>query len=543
MKNELPEAAEKLVQALYLPSQSLWQRFDLRESPHDLIRKLELTKNSAVIPDLLPLLLCADQKISVAAAKAVHSLMRHIPLSEYPNFDNSVRQSYSNWKARREPWYRIKSGDITRLASIADFAVSILGIASCHHNGFVREEAIRRLALTRNGSELPFLLMRLNDWVEVNRKTARDLVLGRTASDYAPHFVSCLPLVLHLKTFLRTDQSDIVSRIESVLESPQARSALSLGFESSDRAVRWFCYERILSTTKPPDHSIMQRAFADHDPYLRLRAVGRLQDALPNDAYRPFLDQARKDPSTPVRRKAMQLAVEKYPHDAEQEFRSALLDANAGIREAGRYFFRNSQTLDLRAFYLATTQQSAGRKLIAAISGLGETGGMSDSILLQPFLESPGPGIRLAAIRSLAILNPTQYTDHFVRAISDSSAKVSRAAALIVAKKVNLVDRDRLWAVFEESQYLHGKGQALFLLARISKWYSLTFLLLSLTEHNDHLNGLSKTYLRRWLARFNRSFSAPTTSQVVRLRKILETHDLLLESQMKDDLISILKRY
>jgi hypothetical protein len=50
MKNELPEAVEKLVQALYAPPKSLWQQFDLRESSVELIHKLELTEDPMVIP-------------------------------------------------------------------------------------------------------------------------------------------------------------------------------------------------------------------------------------------------------------------------------------------------------------------------------------------------------------------------------------------------------------------------------------------------------------------------------------------------------------
>jgi len=45
----------------------------------------------------------------------------------------------------------------------------------------------------------------------------------------------------------RTDQADLVNVIASVLEAPLARPALSAGFESSDRYVRWFCFERALS--------------------------------------------------------------------------------------------------------------------------------------------------------------------------------------------------------------------------------------------------------------------------------------------------------
>jgi hypothetical protein len=137
---------------------------------------------------------------------------------DYTHFDQSVRQSYSNWRIHREPWFAIKPRDVARLAKLGESAVCILGIASCHGNGYVRAEAIRKLGKIRNGSELPFLLIRVNHWVEVNRASAHELILARARIDYAQHLVTCLPLVMRLKKIVRTDQSDLVNALTSVLE-------------------------------------------------------------------------------------------------------------------------------------------------------------------------------------------------------------------------------------------------------------------------------------------------------------------------------------
>jgi hypothetical protein len=96
----------------------------------------------------------------------------------------------------------------------------------------VRAKAIRELGRIQNGSELPFLLIRVNDWVEVNRASASELILGRARTDYAQHFVTWLPLVIRLKKIVRADQSILVSVIQSTLESPQA-SETSAGSASN----------------------------------------------------------------------------------------------------------------------------------------------------------------------------------------------------------------------------------------------------------------------------------------------------------------------
>jgi HEAT repeat protein len=437
----------------------------------------------------------------------------------------------------------IKPRDVPRLAKLGESAVSILGIASCHGNGYVRAEAVRELGKIRNGSELPFLLIRVNDWVDVNRQSARELILARARTDYAQHLVTWLPLVLRLKRIARTDQSDLMNVITSVLEDPQVRPALSSVFESADRYVRWFCYERALNRTAGADLDVLQRALSDTDPYVRGRALGKLQSILPNEAFRSLLSHARHDPNMSVRREALQLSAEKYPGDAESEFRSALLDPNAAIREAARYFLAKNGSLDFRAFYLERLDRSAGREQLAAIHGLGETGGATDSQFLERFFQSPSPRIRLAAVRGIANLNSDAYTNEFLLSLKDSSPRVAREAAIVLTKKANSVGGKRLSEVFEQCAYRHGKRLALFLIARVSKWDNLIFLLLSLSEKDESLLDLSRTYLARWLVRYNRSFSTPTADQLTRLRTILEERQELLNSGTRTQLGLILKNF
>jgi hypothetical protein len=141
-----------------------------------------------------------------------------------------------------------------------------------------------------------------------------------------------------------------------------------------------------LSIIGVANSDVLQRAMVDSGPYVRRRALGKLRSNLPNDAFRSLLSQARQDPNMPVRRDALQLSAEEYPNDAEAEFRSALLDPNIAMREAARYFFRKDANLDFRRFYLERFRDSTGRQLLAAVSGLGETGVIAAQV---PFRMAP----------------------------------------------------------------------------------------------------------------------------------------------------------
>jgi HEAT repeat protein len=228
--------------------------------------------------------------------------------------------------------------------------------------------------------------------------------------------------------------------------------------------------------------------------------------------------------------------AEKYGDQAEQEFQSALLDANIGVREEAQYFFRKKSTLDLRVYYPQILNTSTGRKLCAAVAGRGETGLPKDLQLVERFVADRSSKVRAAALHAIARLNPDACLDQFVLALDDPSAKVTKEAVAALSKKSNSIGSQRLWEVYKLCRYLHGKRRVLYLLARISTWDSIAFLIQSLADQDDSLVELSQRYIVRWFARYNRSFSVPSAEQLATLRSVLSRCNLLVSSETQRQL-------
>ena len=164
MKNRPSESTERLIESLYA-KKGLWDRFVQLDPQYEIIRQIAEAGEPAAIPDLLPILIIGDRRSILASAKAIHHLLQMLKPTDFVRFDEFVRQGYADWNARREPWYSMKPKDVGHLASMEETSVWLLGIASCHTNGYVREAAVRELGKTEAGAELPFLLIRANDWV------------------------------------------------------------------------------------------------------------------------------------------------------------------------------------------------------------------------------------------------------------------------------------------------------------------------------------------------------------------------------------------
>ena len=159
MKNKPSESTERLIESLYF-KKGLWDRFVQKDPQDEIIRQIADAGEPAAIPDLLPFLIIGDRRSILASAKAIHSLLQMLKPTDFVRFDEFVRQGYADWNARREPWYSMKPKDVGHLASMEETSVWLLGIASCHTNGHVREAAVRELGKTEAGAELPFLLIR-----------------------------------------------------------------------------------------------------------------------------------------------------------------------------------------------------------------------------------------------------------------------------------------------------------------------------------------------------------------------------------------------
>ena len=541
MRNKPAPSTEILIQSLYV-EKGLWARFRQSNEAAKVIQQIAAEGDPAAIPDLLPILMIGDSKTIPACAKAVHSLLQRLQPAEFVGFDEFLRRGSGGWHVRRESWYTLKPKDISRFATMGESSVSLLGVASSHMNGRVREAAIRELGKIESGTELPFLLVRANDWVPEIRTAAQNLLMSRVRSNYIHHFMVWLPLVLRLKEVRRGDHSAVIEGIRSIFASTEAHEIVRQGFKSRDRLTHRFCFEIALNM-QVNALSTLQRAFVEGDSEVRKIAVRKLGSMLPGRETKELLTRARDDASTEVRREALRIIGEQYAEEAAGQFRSALLDKNVAVREEAHYYFRQKGTLDLRAYYLEAIKSLRGRQLCAAVGGVGEVGLAKDAKALGDFARDESSKLRVAALHAVARLDPDGYVDEIVEALQDRSRRVSREAVLTLSKKANSVGGARLWEVYEGSQFAHVKCGILYLLGRINKWDSIAFLIRSLKDDNHAVVELSRRYIARWFARYNRSFAKPTREQIVRLKSTLLECKLLVSPGIGSQLELLLNSF
>lgn len=511
-----------LVQRLYDPSvversAPRWPDALLR-----LLGEVATSGTAAVVPHVLMLIDDEDRRVAEASTGTIAGILTRISPARLLALDSILRGGASYPAPRRSTWNRLSPKRLDRQPAFGGFAPDLLGLASMHPSGYVREAALKRLAERDDGTEIPYLLVRANDWVAPVREAALAALRARLRPGYARHLVRSLPLVARLADCSRYDHAPLVADILGRLRDAESRPALLEGLSSADRAVRRACFRLAIEAVDLPLPEFLGGILRKDDPTLRLWAARTAAARLAVEDFLELVPVMRRDRFMPVRREALLGLVERSPDPAGPALRAALLDPNASIREVARHYLGKSGGFDARAYYREAVRSGTPDALPPALAGLGETGSGEDAESVVPWLNYPGTKIRRVAVRALGRLDGDARVGDLLRALEDERSSVGRAAREALRGRVHLVAGDRLWGVFVRARRPHVRRHVLPLLAGLGKWESLPYLIAACSADEPEVASRAQGYLGDWIGRFNRSFVKPSPEDVRRAETALE---------------------
>jgi len=523
---------------------SFWERLKgARDNEVELLSKIGNSGEPAAIIEIISFILAEKREVTEATAASIDKLVRITPPAELVRLDWLVRERSPYGDTYSLQWHKLLPTDLDYIESFGEFSGSLLGLASFHQSGYLREEAIKRLDRISSGAELPFLLIRLNDWVRNVRDAARRAINARLTHHYARSFIANLALVIRLKGTGRDNHQQLIEAIKRLIKSPESRDELLEGLKSPDLLIRRSCFNLAMDAADSNLTSILQQAFSDQDTVIRLRAAQEVPSAFESEILNDFLLQMKRDRYMPVRREALRIYVKRFPEQAIVELRSALLDSHASIRDDARYHLQKIAPIDLASFYRQAVEVADEKNLFSAISGLGESGSAFDCALLLPYATHGVAKIRKAAIRALARLNGDSYISVFIDALSDEVPGVSREAQKALSNKTHAIGGEQLCKIFQAAHLPHIKRSVLFLLGHLGKWDSIYFLIEAMHDPDEEIIARSRLYIQRWLKQFNRGFSLPTHEQLARIRAAVNECGGLLDVSTREQLSFSLKGF
>jgi HEAT repeat protein len=488
--------------------------FGQRDVRPALLDEIAASKELAAFPYLVRIWLESNE-LANDSLRAMSQLLATASAEEVLELEDELRRTW-NW-VFPAGWRRMQPSDVLRLLKGVESPTTALGVLSWHPNGRVREQAVRQLDLIRDGSEVPYLLIRLNDWVEAVRREARQSVLERLTHGQAALFFEHLYLVVRLIDCHRDDHSVVVTRVLQELTASKAEAKLTEALNSHSRYVRRTCYRLAMAIEGSHRSIIVRYCLRSGDAVLRLWASRDARQVLSVDELKRAVQVMSCDGFMPVRREALSILKEQFPDRALAALKEALLESGVSMREFARFHLRKLGIGNTVAFYRDAVM--AGRKFPSAIAGLGEVGTAEDAELLIPFMRARSASVRAAATRAVGALAGDQNAHALLQMVLDDSKRVSLEAQRALNRRLEFVSTQDLANIFRTDRRLHVRWAVLRLLKKVDTWQAMPYLIEAAADEEIEI---AEHVRRNILGRMNRVFTRPTPQERAAIDKRLD---------------------
>ncbi len=506
-----------------------------------ILSEIEKVGDWSSIPNLFQFVLQSDIEIADSAGRCIDSLLKNIRPLQLPQLEERLG---SGWyiNERMNSLHELKSFDDNKYIS-TNSCLAVTAVLSFHKNGFIREPAVKHLSACTTGAELPYLLMRLADWVPQVRGVAEHAVEQRIKSDYLHHFVNNIALLDRLKLKQRyhglAKRTALIEHITSCLLQPTNRQIFLDGLRHKDIQVRRTCLTFARNTSFVDLGDIVDLGVRDKDKTNRQIAI-EISKRLPYLERLKLLNQLLSDPSALIRLESLRFLCNEHTDLSTSQVMTALLDRSAAVRLFARWKLKDLDSkIDFRQFYMekiATSKNAS--EIAAAASGLEETGAPADVEKLIPLMLHPSVSVQKSAIRTLAKLDAKSYSDLFIQKLQSEASGISRAAADALVSLMHVVSVDELWTIFTTTSFMHVKRNLLRLIDHTSQWDRVGYFLLVASSDDSQIRNFAMDKLQSWYREFKTTYAytKPTAKQMQLLAMGMKTFPSELPVKLREAL-------
>lgn len=497
------------------------------------IRSIGETGEAYAIPDLLSYAFAPNRDVQAEARSAIRRLFKRLPLEQLPALDEALRTAW----AHAEDWYGLKPS-VKKLKGRDPDDLILLALMSAHRSGYVRAEAIHSLGGDSTGTTIPFLLLRLVDWVEAVRRAADLELIDKLQPQYSAMFVRCLGLLERLseQTRFRSAYREWVSEL---LKRPGCAEQVLAGLGSNQRAVRRACYPIAASNPALNVKSVLDRALVESDVAIRRWAFTSGPALSPGDEI-DWTMLASNDPYPPIRQKAFDtLARTEVSPETISKF---LFDRCTGLRRACQALCAERFGISPAEIYRDALAGGNTKRTEIAVRGLAETGSYEDGQRLLELLNHRSARVRSAAVHGLGVLKVERIDEKLLERISSDSRSVAREATSVLLLR-KLVFSGVIWTAAKQNHSGQVQLAVLRQMWRASKWVQLRLYLESADSDNQELAECAIERLAVWESHFNRTFVQPTFGEPAEILALMHRVESCLPADLAKRITFIIQSF
>ena len=403
-------------------------------------------------------------------------------------------------------WYRIYknfayyvSDDLINNTSIKQFkkflpeeSVHLYGIAAINQNGYVREKALDYLANIATAEILPYIVIRLNDWVEPIRKKANSIMLDILSSISLHDIIKYYHLIEWLEVNNIVPLKDIQNVIFKQICEPSNRSDIWKIMQQSSIKIRSFCW-KILAEEVMSDNDLIDKAIQDSLPKIRQWIASSLPES---NNFKFRINILFNDHVSNVRYHALKRISHDNFSEYKELFEKAIFDSSKKVREYGRYVLGVHGYCNFVEQYQQKILHLKEKSTLGAIAGLVETGTKKDMSLIEKFVNHKNSKIRAAVLLGFSKFKIDGVDELYYLGLKSSNAKVRNTCVLILQDGYSYLI-PKLKELLQTGD-IKSKQAALIILTKSNMLDSLYAILYILALPHEKLQNIAWKSLISW---------------------------------------------
>lgn len=415
---------------------------------------------------------------------------------------------------------------------------------SSHANGFKRENAVRRLGMLGNPIAIPYLIVRVNDWVPQVRAAARDALSRLLRVGNGEAFVAALPAIVHLQTCTREDHTELMRAVQDFLVREENVHHLVAALHNPDSKVARLATQLLVEQGRMPATVLVETGLAHKDVVVRSIVINLLA-GLDGTAFTAAVANALRDPFMPVRREAFQQLLARDIGAGLRVAREMLFDRSASIREiAVRRLLDAGEPVE--RIYTSALTEDGGRVAVitCVLWGWAFMNSQSRSMQAQQLLYSPFASVRRAALQAIAKLLGRDAGSCVEAALADASPAVSKEAARLLTRADHRPGAALLVSIARQSGLPHVAVSCCRVARHGTKWDWLKFILNAYGAVDTTVDRETfSEEIEAWERRFNCCNAQPDRDSIMEIVTSLRACEAKLSTKQLRLLTFTLKAY
>ncbi|WP_020527079.1 hypothetical protein [Flexithrix dorotheae] len=467
------------------------------------LQKLSETGTPNLIQDIFPFLKDNSEKIRAGAIHSIRVLFYAI------NRKKNFYPTLSRCDILRSDFIFFQ-----KHFSTADF-ILILKIASLNGNGYVREEAVKRLGNSQKPEVFPFLLFRLADWVPVVRNVVRQELLKFKKLEYLPALLDNLSHLHWLLSVERADLSGIYFELIKFILEDNRKETLAK-FRSVPEKERKILANHLSEKLESPEE--LNLLIDDKSFLIRLLSLKHF------DKFNHAQQQALlNDKSARVRMKTL-MSIKGTP--AFKDLIPNFLADNSGtIRHFCRFYLKDS-FIDFQDIYEGNLKE--GKQVIGSLLGLLDIGAKNSAEFIKPYLENKKPRIVKTAFYVSTRLDTSLAISFASENLFTGNIGLRKIILEFLGRHYTLEILEIARSGYQESSSEELKISILNLFSQIGGFTGFPDLLIGTIDQNETVRKKAIVFLNKWKQEAVHLYKAPTDEEKLRALKVYklvnETH-------------------